>query len=114
MRDIEAGFLNGSPLETEIMNIYVNRILKYIGSYTALMNGTDVIVMAAGVLERSPLIRSLIVKQLGWLGVTLDEAVNDFREEERVISTPESKTTVIVVPTNEEYMIAKDTYELAR
>ena len=114
MRDIEDGFLEGKKEESQILNIYVNRILKYIGSYTALMDGVDVIVMAAGVLERSPVIRSLIVKQLGWLGVTLDESVNNFREEERVISTPESTVTVIVVPTNEEYMIAKDTYELTK
>jgi acetate kinase len=70
--------------------------------------------MAAGVLERSPVIRKLIVSQLGRLGVGLDEAKNDFREEERVISTPESQTTVIVVPTDEEYMIAKDTYALVK
>jgi acetate kinase len=114
MRDIETGFLAGQPLETQILNIYVNRILKYIGGFTSLLNGVDVIVLSAGVLERSPVIRKLLVSQLGWLGVVFDESKNDFREEERVISTPESKVTVIVEPTDEEYMIAKDTYALVK
>jgi len=78
------------------------------------MNGVDVIVMTAGILERSPVMRGLIMQQLGRLGVNFDEANNNFREEERVISTPESKVTVIVVPTDEEYMIAKDTYHLTK
>lgn len=114
LRDIEEGFLVGKELETQIMQIYINRILKYIGSYTALMNGVDVIVMTAGILERSAVMRGLIMQQLGRLGVGFDEANNNFREEERVISTPGSKVTVIVVPTDEEYMIAKDTYHLTK
>jgi len=114
LRDIVAGFLAGSELETQIMHIYINRILKYIGSYTALMNGVDMIVMTAGILERSPVMRGLIIQQLGRLGVGFDEANNNFEEEERVISTPESKVTVIVVPTDEEKMIAQDTYALTR
>jgi acetate kinase len=114
MRDIEDGFVAGHALEVQILNIYVNRILKYIGAYTASMNGVDVIVMAAGVLERSPIIRKFIVSQLGRLGVTLDETANDCIEAERVISTPESNVTVMVVPTNEEYMIAKDTSALVK
>ena len=114
LRDIEEGFLAGKELETQIMHIYINRILKYIGSYTALMDGVDVIVMTAGILERSPVMRGLIMKQLGRLGVDFDEANNNFREEERVISTSGSKVTVIVVPTNEEYMIAQDTYHLTK
>ena len=113
-REIEEGFLAGKPLETEVINIYTKSILKYIGAYTAYLNGVDVIVLTAGTLENSAPERKLIVDQLAWLGVTLDESQNDFRGEERVISTPESKVTVIVVPTNEEYMIAKDTCELVK
>jgi acetate kinase len=114
MRDIEEGYLAGKEPETQILKMYVNRIVRYIGGYIALMNGVDVIVMAAGILERSPLTRALIMKQLQRMGATFDETNNDFREQERIITTSESKVTVIVVPTNEEYMIAKDTYELAK
>ncbi|MDD2537624.1 MAG: acetate kinase [Candidatus Absconditabacteria bacterium] len=111
-REVEEGFVAGKELETEVIKVYTNRILKYIGAYTAYMNGVNVIVLTAGTLENSAVERKLIVDQLEWLGVKLDEEKNNFRGEERVISTPESKVTVIVVPTNEEYMIAKDTYEL--
>jgi acetate kinase len=114
MRDIEEGYVAGKETETQILNMYVNRIVRYIGGYVTLMNGADVIVMAAGILERSPLTRALIMKQLECLGVTFNEAENDFREQEKVISTPESKITVMVVPTDEEYMIAKDTVALVR
>lgn len=113
-REVEEGFVAGKELETEVIKVYTNRILKYIGAYTAYMNGVNVIVLTAGTLENSAVERKLIVDQLEWLGVKLDEEKNNFRGEERVISTPESKVTVIVVPTNEEYMIAKDTYELVQ
>jgi acetate kinase len=114
MRDIEEGYVAGKEPETQILKMYVNRIVRYIGGYAALMNGVEVIVMAAGILERSPLTRALIMKQLERMGASFDETKNDFREQERVITTPESKITVIVVPTDEEYMIAKDTYELVK
>jgi acetate kinase len=65
-------------------------------------------------LENSAPERKLIVNQLAWLGVTLDESANDFRGQERVISTPDSKVTVIVVPTDEEKVIAQDTYNLTK
>lgn len=114
LRDIEDGFITGNPEATLAMNMYIRRIVKYIGSYVAVLNGVDTIVLTAGVLENSSVIRSLIVKQLGWLGIKLDESKNNFRGEERVISTPDSAVTVIVVPTNEEYIIAKDAYELCK
>jgi acetate kinase len=71
-----------------------------------------VIVFTAGTLENSALQRKLIVDNLGYLGIKLDENKNNFRGEERIISTDDSKVKVIVVPTNEELMIAKDTYRL--
>jgi acetate kinase len=114
MRDIEEGYVAGKELETQILTMYVNRMLKYIGGYIALMNGVDIIVMAGGIMERSPITRAMIMKHLEWFGVKFDEANNDFREEERVISTPDSRATVLVVPTDEEYMIAKDTYTLTK
>lgn len=114
MRDIEDGHIAGKPQETLALEIYVNKIVKYIGSYTAILNGCDAVVLTAGTLENSAYIRKMIADKLGWLGITLDESKNNFRGEERVISTPESKTVLMVVPTNEEYMIAKETYDLLK
>lgn len=111
-RDIENGYNAGKERETLVINMYTKGILKYIGAYAAYMNGVDVIVFTAGTLENSALQRKLIVDNLGYLGIKLDENKNNFRGEERIISTDESKVKVIVVPTNEELMIAKDTYRL--
>jgi len=114
MRDIESGHQAGLEKESLAMNIYVNKIVKYIGSYVAELNGCDVLVFSAGTLENSSVIRKMIAEQLGWMWVTFDETQNNFRGEERIISTPESKTVLMVVPTNEEYMIAKETYDLLK
>lgn len=111
-RDIENGYNAGKERETLVINMYTKGILKYIGAYAAYMNGVDVIVFTAGTLENSALQRKLIVDNLGYLGIKLDENKNNFRGEERIISTDDSKVKVIVVPTNEELMIAKDTYKL--
>lgn len=96
------------------MNMYTNAILKYIGSYVALLQGVDAIVFTAGVLENSMLQRRLIASQLGWLGAHFDESLNNFRGEEKAITIPDSKVQIWVIPTNEELMIAKDTYELVK
>ncbi len=114
MRDIEDGHIDGKPQETLALEIYVNKIVKYIGSYTATLNGCDAVVFTAGTLENSAYIRKMIADKLTWLGITLDESKNNFRGEERVISTPDSRTVLMVVPTNEEYMIAKETYDLLK
>lgn len=92
--------------------MYVNSIVKYIWSYVALMNGVDAIVLTAWVLERSKDVRKLLVNKLARLGVTLDEKANDFSTEERVISTSDSKVLIKVIPTNEELMIAEETYRI--
>jgi acetate kinase len=92
--------------------MYVDSIVKYIGSYVALMNGVDAIVLTAGVLERSKDVRKLLVDKLARLGISLDEKANDFSTEERVISTKDSKVLVKVIPTNEELMIAEEVYRL--
>lgn len=114
MRDIEKGHIEGKAKESLALDIYANRILKYIGAYVAELNWCDVVAFTAGTLENSPYIRKAIADQLGWLGIILDESKNDFRGEERVISTPDSKSILMVVPTNEEYMIAKETYDLLK
>ena len=114
MRDIEDGHIAGKVQETLALEIYVNKIVKYIGSYTAILNWCDAVVLTAGTLENSAYIRKMIADKLTWLGIVLDESKNDFRWEERIISTPESKSVLMVVPTNEEYMIAKETYDLLK
>lgn len=114
MRDIEDGFIAGDKDYTLAMNMYVSRVVQTIGQYVADLNGVNTIVFTAGVLENSSVIRELIVKRLGFLGVELKEDSNDFRGEERVISTDDSKVTVIVIPTNEEKMIAESTQELVK
>ena len=113
-RDIEVGYNEGKEREVTVMNMYTNAILKYIGSYVALLQGVDAIVFTAGVLENSMLQRRLIASQLGWLGAHFDESLNNFRGEEKAITTPDSKVQIWVIPTNEELMIAKDTYELVK
>jgi len=112
MREIEDGHIAWNVRETLALEIYVRRIVKYIGSYVAILDGCDVLAFTAGTLENSAYIRKMIVDRLLWLWVKLADETNNFRGEERTISTPESKTTVMVVPTNEEYMIAKDTFEI--
>lgn len=114
MRDIEDGHIAGNHKESLALEVYVTRIIKYIGAYVAELDGCDLIALTAGTLENSAYIRKMIADRLWWLGITLDESKNDFRGEERIISTPESKTTLMVVPTNEELMIAKETFELLK
>lgn len=114
MRDIEEGMEKWDEKATNAMNVYINRIVKYIGSYTALMGGVDVITLTAGALENSGVMRKLILDKLGFLGIELNESVNDFRGEERVISTENSPVKVMVIPTNEEFVIANDTFNLVK
>ena len=82
---------------------------KFIGYYTAAMNGVDVICFTAGIGENDAAVRATILSYLGFLGITLDEKANNIHGEERIISTPDSKVTVMVVPTNEELAIARET-----
>ena len=97
------------------METFAYRVAKYIGAYTAAMNGVDVICFTAGVGENSPFIRDMICyNYLGYLGVKLDEEANNKRGEDIAISTPDSRTTVMVIPTNEELAIARETYRLTK
>jgi acetate kinase len=94
------------------LDIYINRIIEYIGAYIALMWGVDTIVFTAGVGERSPIVRQRVVNSLSYLWIKLDEDNNNIKSKEIKISTPDSKVNVIVVPTKEELMIATDTFNL--
>lgn len=110
MREIEAAVNAGDPRATLALDMYEQRITKYIGAYAAEMGGVDVIVFTGGVGENQTGLRSNVCKPLGFMGVKLDEALNaKTRGTDTVISTPDSKVKVVVVPTDEELMIARDT-----
>lgn len=113
-RDIEEGYAEWKEREVMVMKMYTNAILKYIWSYAALLEGVDAIVFTAGVLENSILQRKLLAENLGRLGVDFDESKNNFRGEERSLTTEQSKVQLWVIPTDEELMIARDTYELTK
>ncbi len=113
MRDIEEAALEGDEIARLALDVYEYRIAKYIGAYVAAMNGVDAIVFTAGVGENSPIIREEICRNyLGYLGIEIDEKANEVNGEEMVISKPESKVKVLVIPTNEELVIARDTKEI--
>ena len=113
-RDLEDGYNRGDEHCIRTMNTYCYRVAKYIGSYVAAMNGVDVICFTAGIGENAPLVRSLVCEHLSFLGVSIDEDANHKRGEEIAISTPDSKTTVMVIPTNEELAIARETVSLVK
>ncbi|MBR5951226.1 MAG: acetate kinase [Actinomycetaceae bacterium] len=108
MREVLAGYAEGDEAATVAMNVYVHRLVKYIGSYTAVMGGIDTLTFTAGVGENSADVRALVAERLAPFGVKLDPEKNAVRSREpRVISTDDSRVTVLVVPTNEELAIAR-------
>jgi len=111
-RDLEDGFAAGDENAIRAMKTYCYRVAKYIGAYTAAMNGVDVICFTAGVGENGPLVRSMVCEYLGYLGITLDEEANNKRGMDLVVSTPDSKVKVMMIPTNEELAIARETVRL--
>lgn len=115
MRDVTDGMAEGEPNATLAFEMYEYRLRKYIGSYAAAMNGVDVIVFTAGVGENSVVVREKVCENLTYLGVELDPELNKVRSgDPRVISTPDSKVAVLVIPTNEELMIARDTFRIVQ
>ncbi|CAH8771409.1 acetate kinase [Paenibacillus dendritiformis] len=115
MREITDGMEAGEPNSTLAFEMYTYRMRKYIGSYAAAMDGVDAIVFTAGVGENSVVIRQHVCEKLTFLGVEIDRELNKVRSKEpRRISTPNSKVDVFVIPTNEELMIARDTYRLVQ
>lgn len=113
MREIEAAVAAGDPKATMALNVYNYRIKKYIGAYAAAMGGCDILVWTGGVGENQWATRRVVCENMEYMGMKLDVEKNEgMRGEEMVISTPDSKVTIIVVPTDEEYMIASDTLEI--
>lgn len=115
MRDVENAAGQGNHRAQLALDMYFYRIRKYVGAYAAAMGGVDIIVFTAGVGENQPGMREAVCKDMEWMGVKIDEALNaQIRGKECVISTPDSKVTVCIVPTDEELMIATDTMALCR
>lgn len=113
LRDIEDGMANGNERAALTFDMLSYGISKYIGAYAAAMGGVDAVVFTAGIGENCKKIRMTITEKLGFLGINVDESKNDFRGEERIISPDGSPVTVMVVPTDEELVIARDTKRLA-
>ena len=114
MREIESAAAEGNERAKLALNMYNYRIKKYIGAYAAAMGGVDIIVWTAGVGENQVGTRLEACSGLEFLGVKMDVEANKVRGEEAIISTPDSKVTVCVIPTDEELMIAKDTMNLLK
>ena len=112
MRDVENAAKAGDERAKLAQDMYFYRIKKYIGAYAAAMGGVDVIVFTAGVGENQISMRSEVCKGLEFLGVKFDEQKNNIRGEEAIISADDSKVKVVVIPTDEELMIATDTMNL--
>jgi acetate kinase len=114
-RDLWKAREDGNQDAALALDAWAYRVVKYIGAYAAAMNGVDVICFTAGVGENDTKSRKLIYKNLGYLGVEIDDAVNDStRGEIAELSTPSSKVRVFVFPTNEELAIARETYDLVK
>ena len=112
-RDIEDGIKSGNDRCKLAQEMYVNKIVKYIAEYYVELGGADAIVFTAGVGENSITTRKQIIDKLACLGINLDEQRNNVRAEVALISTDDSSVKVYVIPTDEEVMIARDTYKLA-
>lgn len=113
-RDLTAAVDAGNERAKDATDVFVHGVVKYIGAYVAVMNGVDCIAFTAGVGENTPRIREMICKNLGYLGITIDNEANLVKGEEKEISTKDSKVRVLVVPTNEELAIARETLELIK
>ncbi len=114
MRDLESAAAGGNKNAENAVNVLCYSITKFVGGYVAAMNGVDAIVFTAGIGENDGKVRKAVVDNLGYLGITLDEEANGKRGEDVVISTPDSKVKVAVIPTNEELMICRETVGLVK
>jgi acetate kinase len=113
LRDIEGEAKAGNERAELALEVFTSRIHKYIGSYAARMSGVDAIIFTAGIGENSDVIRERVLKGLEFMGVYWDPALNQVRGKEAFINYPHSPVKVIIIPTNEEVMIARDTVRLS-
>ncbi|AST06458.1 acetate kinase [Anoxybacillus flavithermus] len=113
LRDIEEAAAKGDQRAELALEVFAGRIHKYIGSYAARMCGVDAIIFTAGIGENSDVVRAKVLRGLEFMGVYWDPALNKVRGKEAFISYPHSPVKVLVIPTNEEVMIARDVMRLA-
>lgn len=113
-RDLEEALSEGNERAALALRVFAHKVRFYIGAYIAEMNGVDAIVFTAGVGENDVYMRDIICTNLGNLGIKLDPIKNKVRGKETEISTEDSKVKLLLIPTNEELMIARDTYNIAR
>ena len=111
-RDLDAAAADGNERAQLALDMFHYWVAKVAGSYVAAMNGVDAIIFTAGVGENSPETRKAICDYFGYLGITIDDKANSKRGEDIMISTPDSKVKVFVIPTNEELVIARDTRDI--
>ena len=113
-RDLENAANEGNDKAQLARDVFTYNVAKYVGAYTAAMNGVDAIAFTAGVGENDHLVREDVVARLGFLGIELDKEANKKRGCDNIISTADSKVTVCVIPTNEELAIARETLALVK
>ncbi|MBP3755468.1 MAG: acetate kinase [Lachnospiraceae bacterium] len=113
-RDLEDAHNAGNKLATQALEAFCYRTAKYVGAYVAAMNGVDAICFTAGIGENAGIVRSMVCEYLGYLGITVDEEKNKIRGEEVIFSTPDSKVKTLIIPTNEELAIARETVALVK
>ncbi|MEE9287951.1 MAG: acetate/propionate family kinase, partial [Bacteroidota bacterium] len=114
MREIIEEMKNQNRRATTAFDIFCYRITKYLGAYAAAMGGLDAIVFTGGIGENSPDVREACVTSLSFLGINLDRSKNESEDKEKIITTSQSKTAVLVVPTNEELVIALETMRIVK
>ena len=113
-RDLEDAHNAGNKLATQALEAFCYRTAKYVGAYVAAMNGVDAICFTAGIGENAGIVRSMVCEYLGYLGITVDEEKNKIRGEEVIFSTEDSKVKTLIIPTNEELAIARETVALVK
>lgn len=113
LRDIEAKAMAGNNDCIMALEMNAYRIKKYIGAYTAAMNGLDALIFTAGIGENSSTLRKLVCTEMEYLGLNLDQSKNELKSTDmREVQTSNSKVKILVIPTNEELEIAKQTFGL--
>jgi acetate kinase len=111
-RDLEDAIDNGNERARLAIKIFCYRVKQYIGSYAAVMNGLDAVVFTAGIGENNPLVRGIVMENLDFLGLRIDPEKNKVRGKEMDISAEDAKARTLVIPTNEELAIARETLKL--
>ena len=111
-RDLEEAVSNGNERAALALKVFAHKVRFYIGAYIAEMNGVDAIIFTAGVGENDAMMREIICNNLGNLGIKLDPVKNKIRGKETIISADDARVKLIMIPTNEELMIARDTYNI--